>query len=100
MTAQVLISECSSKASALDTGGCRESASEQNKSGRGSTSGAKRELELKCSLRFQRRSLTQNPTTHTDSCYSAESGTLMRSESDPIRILVVDDHPVLREGIA
>ena len=80
--------------------GCQGSTSEPNKSGRGWTSGAKRKLVPKFSLRFQRPSLTSNPTAHTDSRYPAESGTLVCSDSAPIRILVVDDHPLLREGIA
>src|SRR5260370_10614909 len=35
-----------------------------------------------------------------DSGYSAKSRELMRTDSGPIRILTVDDHPLLREGIA
>src|ERR1700685_984329 len=101
------------KRDGMDTGVCQACASAPNKSARNSRCGAKSERVRRWSCAFQaplftsRRagvavfSATSMGISATSKCYSQKiRKDLMSSDRVPIRVLSVDDHPLLREAVA
>src|SRR6202161_2195508 len=84
-----------------DTGVCQACASAPNKSARNSRCGAKSERVRRWSCAFQAPLFTRRRATVAVFGYSARRRKdLMSADLGPIRVLSVDDHPLLREAVA
>jgi len=81
-------------------GACPESANARNLFGRNWISGAKRARARRSNSLHPHRSLTRTPLTLAYLDCSAKLRGLMPSDAGVIRILTVDDHALLRKGIA
>src|SRR6202050_813186 len=94
------------KRDGMDTGVCQACASAPNKSARNSRCGAKSERVRRWSCAFQaplftRRRAAVAVFSATSMGYSAKRRKdLMSADRVPIRVLSVDDHPLLREAVA
>src|SRR6202049_1863204 len=88
-------------ADVTDTGVCQACGSAPNRSAHNSISGAKSERARKWSCAFQARLRMKRPPTPGFSGSSAKRRKRpMGADRASIRILSVDDHPLLREGVA
>src|SRR5580658_11165583 len=84
-----------------DTGVCQACASAPNKAGRNSRCGAKSERVRRWSCAFQAPLFTRRRAAAAAFGYSAKRRKdLMSADRGPIRVLSVDDHPLLREAVA
>src|SRR5271168_2249341 len=84
-----------------DTGVCRACGSAHERSARSSKCGAKSELARRWSCAFQARLRTRRRGAAAGFSYSEKTKKdLMSADQGPIRILSVDDHPLLREAVA
>src|SRR5437660_834976 len=96
-----LIRQCSIKVDAPDIGGYPGCASARNALAGAWRSGAGLERAPRLSYASPAPLLTNHPLVAPVSGYYAKKrDDLMSAAPKPIRILTVDDHPLLREGIA